>query len=817
MPVLHPLPLRALAVAVAAVCVLSAHAQAPSIHHYDLPTQPLGSTLARIAGTSGQQISIDAELVRGLNASVVRGSYTPEQAAQAALADSGLELVKTGSGTWTLRKSAPPAARAVAPVAVASATAAPATGTTLQTVTVTAEAERSATTEGSGSYTTRQMGTATGLGLSIRETPQTVTVVTRQQMDDQNLAVLEDVLAQSAGFSKSQRNFGAHVFTLRGYEIDDENYLIDGVSGTNYATTGWVPMDMAVFDRVEVLRGAGGLVVGAGDPSGVINMVRKRPRTEKHLDLALSAGSWNNYRAEIDAGGPLNAEGTVRGRVVAAYQDREQFYDIAHQKAPLFYGVIDVDLGRDTKLTLGARHQETTIDGYTIFGLPRYTNGLPLDVARSTQLAQRWNRHDATTDELFAEVEQQLQGDWKARFTINHSKTGVRQKMASARGAVDPTTLAGTRLVGVYDNDYDMQATGLDASVGGSFTAWGGTHQAMVGANLARRDITYRSNTLPLSIPVDPFHFNHDLLPEPVMPTTWDSVRNEKVDRSGIYASTRLELAPPLHVLLGGRLSWYAYKATDVLASAVTSDYRQNAEFTPYAGVVYDLDSQWSAYASYADSFRPQSQYATLGGALLKPAVGANYEAGLKAELMDKKLNLALAVFKGKKRNVAVQDFDNAGLCPGITTNDCYRNASVLRTQGFDIDVTGQLVPGWNVAAGYTYFSSRDDEGSSLNSDAPRNMLRASTSYRLPGEWSAWTVGGALSAQSRTYIGDLVQNPGRAVLDLHASYRFNSTWTAALNVGNVTDKHYWATIGGTRNGNYWGTPRNATLTVRGSF
>ena len=310
-----PLPLRTLAAA-ALACALSAHAQtspsapaapaASSVRSYDLPAQPLGSALARIGAESGQQIGIDAELVRGLTAPAVRGSYTPEQAARAALQGSGLELVRTGSGNWGLRTAAP---------APASATAAARTAGTAQTmaeVRVTAQAITSPTTEQTGSYTTRALSIGK-MEQSIRETPQSVTVVTRQQMDDQNLSSVEDVILQTTGATKSQRNFGAHVYMMRGYEIPDSNYLLDGVAGGTYSPTGWVPMDTAILDRVEVLRGAGALVVGAGDPSGVVNMVRKRPRAEKHFEFAQSIGSWNNFRTEIDGGGALNEAGTVRG------------------------------------------------------------------------------------------------------------------------------------------------------------------------------------------------------------------------------------------------------------------------------------------------------------------------------------------------------------------------------------------------------------------------------------------------------------------------------------------------------------------------
>lgn len=778
------------------------HAQEAASRQYDIPAGSLAEVLTRFGVDSGLLLSFSADLTTGRQSPGLRGRYTTAGGLSELLRATGLEAVPQAAGGYQLRK-VPAPARGDAQLAP---------------VTVTASTERSPVTEQTGSYTTQALSIGK-MELSIRETPQSVTVVTRQQMDDQNLVSVEDVIAQTTGTAKSQRNFGAHVYTLRGFEIPTDNYLVDGVGGGVYNPTGWVPMDTAIFDRVEVLRGAGAVAVGVGDPSGVVNMVRKRPRAEKHLGFMVSAGSWDNYRAEVDAGGPLNEAGTLRGRIVAAYQDRRFFYDVAHSKEPMIYAVVDADLGSDTRATVGFRHQDVTIDGYAIFGLPRFTDGRALDVSRSTSLAQNWNRHVAVVDDAFVEVEHRLGGDWRAKLTFNQGRTTIDQKLGSARGAVNPATLTGTRMASLYFVDREITSHALDANITGSFEALGGVHQAMFGVNWLDSESDFRSTTIPLSTPVDVYNFNHGLIPEPGRPAYANDLRDRNQQRA-VYGSLRLQLAEPLHLLLGGRVNWYDFRSDNRITGKPANDYQQNAQFTPYAGLVYDLDPRWSVYTSYASTFVPQTQYSTVSGSALKPAVGTNYEAGLKGELMDGKLNVALALFSIRKRDVALVDSANLGMCPGISTNDCYRNASLLRSRGLDLEVAGELLPGWEVSAGYTRLTTRNDAGESISSDTPRDMLRASTSYRLPGEWAKWTVGGALSAQNSAYIeegGVRVNNPGRAILDLRAAYRIDPTWTLALNVGNVTDKTYWSAIGGVRNGTYYGTPRNFTLSLRGNF
>ncbi len=788
----------------------SLHAQAPgassgteAARSYSIPAGPLEDALNRFGRDSGLLLSFTQDQVQRLRSPGLQGRHTARSGLDALLRGTGLEAAAQAQGGYVLR--AAPRVRQTAPYSGDAA---------LPEVRVTAEAFSGPTTEQTGSYTTRAL-TIGKMEQSIRETPQSVTVVTRQQMDDQNLTSVEDVIKQTTGATKSQRNFGAHVYTMRGYVIPTTNYLLDGVAGGVYDPTGWVPVDTATFDRVEVLRGAGALAVGAGDPSGVVNMVRKRPRAERHFDFAQSVGSWNHFRTEVDTGGALNEAGTVRGRVVAAYTDREYFYDLAHSREPLFYGVVDADLGPGTKATLGYRYQEQDTPGYTIFQLPMYADGTSLGLPRSTALGQRWNHHRAKLHDVFAELEHHLAGDWRAKLTVNHTRTGIDQKLSTARGAVDPATGAGTAINSNYFVDRSIDANGLDANLTGSFEAFGGTHKAMLGASWTQQEAIGRTTTVNMNIPVDIFHFDHSLVPEPSTPAYANQLK-EKSSLLGVYGNTRLELAPRLHLHLGGRLNWYRYRSDNLVTGAITNDYRQNAQFTPYAGLVHDLGPQWSVYASYASTFVPQSQYSSFNGGKLDPAEGANYEAGLKGELMDRRLNVALAVFSIKKRNVAVLDTGHLGECPGITTSDCYRNASLLRSKGFDAEVAGRVAPGWEVAAGYTYLSTRDDAGEPLTSDAPRNLLRASTSYTLPGEWSAWTVGANVSAQTRSYV-TVVENPGRAILDLRASYRIDPTWSVSLNVGNVFDKTYWQFVGSTRNGNGYGMPRNAMLTLRGAF
>lgn len=168
-----------------------------------------------------------------------------------------------------------------------------------------------ATTEGTGTYTTGVSTTATKMAMSLRETPQSVTVVTRKKMDDQNVQNLDDIARTVTGITLTKLGTDRSTYYARGFEINDLQY--DGIPtniSENYSMDVMSTANMAIYDRVEVVRGANGLMQGTGNPSAAINLIRKRPTRDFRLGAELGAGSWDNYRSQVDVSGPLTDEAT---------------------------------------------------------------------------------------------------------------------------------------------------------------------------------------------------------------------------------------------------------------------------------------------------------------------------------------------------------------------------------------------------------------------------------------------------------------------------------------------------------------------------
>ncbi|MDU9390196.1 TonB-dependent siderophore receptor [Pseudomonas sp. zfem002] len=788
------------AMGMACMLPLSAQVQAQEIE-FNIPAQSLASALNEWGRQSNLQLLFSPEDVQGKTSTAVRGKYTPSQAAGQLLKGTGIGYSLQGD-TLTLSMSGPASAVNLSPTTIGAQ-------------------QLGTTTDGTHSYATNSVtiGKSTQ---TLRETPQSVTVMTRQLLDDKNLNSLDKVMAKTPGITFGQRNFGAHVFQSRGFVLGEESYLMDGVPGQAYTVTGWLPPDMAVYDRVEVLRGATGLLVGAGNPGGAVNLVRKRPTAEPRFSVTARAGSWDNYRMDLDGSGKLNDAGTVRGRFVAAYEDRNSYLDLYESRTPLLYGIVEADLSEDTTFTTSFRHQTGDINGYSIFGLPRYSNGQSLGLSRSTALVQDWNSHETKMDEVFAEVAHRFNDNWTSTTSFTHSEGQVDQALAYARGAINPVTNTGSTFRGIEFRKVDIDSNGVDSHVDGSFDAFGLTHQLTVGANWSKQKINDKSADIFLDprVPVNVFDPDHHSIPKPLRPD-WTSVNNLTDERYGLYANTRLKLAEPLTLVLGARVSWYNYDFEYKLDDAPDYNAKESGQVTPFAGLIYDFSQNWSWYASYADIFMPQSSYVSFGGSPLKPAIGTNYETGIKGELFDKQMNVSMALFYIKQKDAFYEDPDPDHSCPQNMNDVCYLAGVVQRSKGIDLEASGEVLPGLQVMAGYTYNMTYSSGAERLSSETPKHLAKISTSYTLPGAWNRVTVGAGVQAQSdyenETWDGYKYGAAGRAIWDARVAYKLDEHWTVSLVGENLADRKYYSSADGTDRVNLYGEPRNYMLTLRGDF
>lgn len=699
---------------------------------------------------------------------------------------------------------------ATSQTAFAAEPEAPATTLELGATQVSGEQQLSEITEGTQSYTTGAMKTATKLPLTLRETPQAVTVITRQRMDDQAMTSINDVVNATPGlFLNFSSGPGRQSYTSRGFDID--NLMYDGIpSGYNGVTVGAQP-NLAMFDRVEVVRGATGLVTGAGNPSAAINLIRKRPLDEQKVTLTGAAGSWDDYRGELDASSPLNDSGTWRGRVVTSYRDANSFIDNAEEYHGLFYAVTEADLSEDTRLTLGYSNQKDKTNyfwGSSMVGL----DGHHLDLPRSYNPGTDWENKDQEINTVFAELRQQLANDWALQVNANYAEQkALFSGSYQSRWAADKS-LART----VYQAAYDENQAGVDAFASGPFQAFGRSHELVVGASRRIYDMT--------SHDYSPYNTNWPLsASKPDFVHTSDT--REITTQDGLYLTTRLSLADPLKLILGGRLDWYDYDAH----GSNTGDYKVTRNLTRYAGLIYELDDHHSVYVSYSDIFTPQSSK-DISGTPVKPIEGKNYEVGIKGEYLGGALNASVALFRVDQENratkVTVQN------CP---QTECYDASGEIRSQGIDFELQGALTENWQVGGGYTYARTHTIKDTAnpqkvnkqYDTDTPEHLFKLTTRYNLQGPLEKFRVGGNISWQSRMYndiaLADgssyRLQQGAYAVTDLMAGYRVNQHLDLQLNANNIFDRSYYSSISNSVDygGDSYGNPRNMMLTAKYSF
>lgn len=843
------LPLVALALALA----LPAHqavaadtvAQSAALS-YALSAGPLEDVLSRFAAQTGTPLSFDPALVAGKHSEGLHGPYSVAAGFAALLAGSGLEAVPGNSGSadggdrnYTLRKRLQDGAAA-----------------TLPTVNVAAGAllgGDASRTENTGTYTAQAISAGSKQEQSLREIPRSISVMTRQQLDDQQITALDAAMEQLPGVTLIPGSgYNASAYYTRGYQIT--SFLVDGAPAAAYNSNDTtLNAGMARYDSVQLLRGPDAMFSGNGAPSGSVNLVRKKPLSAFQFKTNLSAGRWNNLLADADLTGPLTASGHLRGRLVAAHNDREYFFDGAHRKLSSLYGVIDLDLGPRTLLSLGISHDRERGSGRgTPPGFPRYANGVPLPVPRS-QGYTRWSFSESDSTQVFATLEHAFNDRWQGRLNLSHTDSSLASNVSSYVGQADPLTGLGSQIYPGTWAEGDFRTHAADAYLSGDFDWLGRRHRIVVGADYrdSRAQLDQFGGTASATSITDWSHVDPDaLIPSNARGTpNWISATETR--QTGLYANGKFQLLGPLSLVLGGRYATYRNINNSRTPSAPSAPLISNKSddiFTPYYALTFDFSERWTGFFTVAESYQDQSNYYTASHKPLDPTTGQSFELGLKGELMNGRLNANATLYRSKRDNFAVResvatDFD----VPGRSC--CWRGDGEFLAQGVELDLSGELAPGWQINAGYTFDDNKteygDNKGERYASYTPKHILRLWSAFQLRGDLSAWKVGGGMKTQSGFFRSGTVttwnptggkdgsgafdgpaeaykfREPGRAIWNAFVEYRIDKHWSAALNVDNLFDKRYFQSVGDTRNwygdGSFYGEPRNLRLTLRGSF
>jgi outer membrane receptor for ferric coprogen and ferric-rhodotorulic acid len=675
----------------------------------------------------------------------------------------------------------------------------------LETIAVT-EKRDPAATEGSTSYGTPAVTVGGKEATPIKEVPQSVSVVTRQRLDDQNLTSIEQAARYSTGLTViSGDPFRGSIFA-RGYELD--TFLVDGLPRRYSSIFGGAP-DLFIYDRIEFLRGPSGLFGGAGELGVTANLPRKRALPAFAAYASTSIGSYGYKRVEADLSGPLNAAGTVRGRLVGALHATDSFVDITDSQKGIGYGTLEFDLTDQTTLSVGGSHQRQDLTPF--IGLPTYTNGAHPYLPRDTFVGARWNRFDALTSDAFAELHHRFEQGGFAKFTAQYVAREADFTYALGGTPVDLVTnrftLNGTT------RSYEDHGMVLDGHVSLPFELLGQTHNVLVGADMRRFTETDRSGTARIPGFQSVFAPNPNVA-EPRIPFTAQT--KQTPEQYGLYGQLKVKPLSRLTLIAGGRLSSYHNDVLN-LATGRKSSVDVDGVFTPYGAAIVDLTDQISAYASYTTIFQPQTDR-TISGDALDPREGHQIETGIKGSFFGGLLNTHVAVFRLEDENRSVADPFNTGFFVGT---------GKVRTQGLEAEISGTILPGWDVSAGYAYTETEylqgppSVQGTPFSSLTPEHTAYLWTRYTIQEGWArGLSLGGGVKASSeafRTFGVVTVENDAYAVVSAQIGYEFNKNLSATLTVNNVFDTRYFTQPGTTTVFNQYGEPRSVIFKLAGKF
>ncbi|MFV5442601.1 TonB-dependent siderophore receptor [Acinetobacter oleivorans] len=654
----------------------------------------------------------------------------------------------------------------------------------LQTIQVKASnAEQSS--EQTKAYNVKNSSSATKLNIEAKETPQTINVVTRQQIEDFGLTSTRDVLKNTPGVTVSNQETERTTYMARGFEIS--NILTDGVgfplSGYNYNNTN---PDTYFYDRVEVVKGADSLTNAFGDPSATINNIRKRPTQEFQASGGVSYGSWDTQRYEADVSGAIIPSGKVRGRIMGYEQTGDSYLDRYSSERNGFAGIIEADLTDSTLLTAGYSQEQNKPNANNWGALPLLdANGKQILYDRSYNPNPDWAHWDNETQNAFVELKQKINDQWTAKLTYNYLDTKHNSRLLYYYG-YPKADGSGVSLT-PWGGQEHQEKHAVDFNLEGTYKLFNREHEASLGYSYVRSHQQDKQSTGTINDSNVIKSTTTDWSSWTPQSITWSDfteAANYKQNINSIYAATRLHLNEELKLLLGAN---YVQAESKGESYGSPMSYSES-KVSPYVGLTYNFTPEYTGYMSYTSIFRPQTGIDKDTNQALKPIDGKSYEMGVKSSWLDDRLTGTLSVFKTEQNNYPLRSSDGNPLNRKVPTSD-------LESQGVEVGLSGQITNNVNLSFGYAQFSIKDiKNGGEARTYNPNQTLNVLTTYTPP-VLPKLKVGAGLQWQDGIKLYDsnvnsTIKQDAYALVNLMASYEVNDHITLQANGNNIFDKKY---------------------------
>jgi outer membrane receptor for ferric coprogen and ferric-rhodotorulic acid len=671
-------------------------------------------------------------------------------------------------------------------------------------------------------YLVDQNSSATKLDLSLKDTPQAISILSAEQLQDFALSNINQALDQATGVNVERIETDRTYYNARGFDIT--NFQVDGL-GLPF-TGGGIEgdIDTAIFERVEIIRGANGLMSGVGNPSATVNMVRKRAGADTAAKIRASYGSFANTRLEGDVQGALT-DG-LNLRAVLVKEDKDSYLDRYNHDKTVGYLVASAALGDNTLFTFGHSAQDSQGSGGMWGALSLYYgDGSPIAYHRSASTSANWSYWQVQDNRSFVELSHQFNDDWKliSSYQLLHNEQAgdLFYVYISAEHGIDPITGLGTTGYGSFYSKTEKTQL-ADLYLQGKFSLAGRQHELVTGANIADRhytDLSLYDYSTGLGFPLMPALIGWQ--GNTPLPSFNDGAAGSVVDadQQALYAVVRWELLDSLKLITGAR--WIDAR---VAGTSYGVD-QQTAEdgLVPYVGAVWELTPQINLYASHTAIFQPQKERDD--NRRLLPAVdGKATELGLKASLFNDQALLSVAAFEIEQQNLAVFVKDVAD--PTLGLYKVYKAAQGIQSKGLELELSGSLTEQLQLSGSVTTIDIDGDD--LVKGYTPKQVAKLAAVYQLsalPGarvglnyRWQSdisRKQGVVTSAYANAGQDIITRQQAYGLLGLMASYDFDAQWQLQVNANNLTNENYlnslyWAQA-------YYGAPANYSLSVSYQF
>ncbi|MEH2300033.1 MAG: TonB-dependent receptor [Nostoc sp.] len=643
-------------------------------------------------------------------------------------------------------------------------------------------------------YNAPNATTATRTDTPLRDIPQSIQVIPNQVIRDQGVNRLQDAVRNNApGVSQY---FGQNqAFVIRGFRQD---FNLRNGFRTSSAIAPF-DVDLANIERIEVLRGPASVLFGQLQPGGVINTVTKQPLTEPYYSVNFTGGQFSFYRSELDFSGPLTDDGNLRYRLNTAYQNNGSFRDFVSEQRFFVAPVLQWNISKNTTLTVDFSY--TYNDPVVDFGVVALSDAslvLPINRALFYPSLDRFTEEQYQASYRF---EHKFSDNWQLRNGFSFYNT----YQSGGYTYVDADFRDDRFLDKLYSDDvFLLQDYEMQTDLIGKFATGSIKHQLLVGFDLSRATSYFTSGSARLPT-IDIFNPNYTVTRPDVQINSYGTTFTDSL---GIYIQDQIDITDNLHLLVGGRFDFTEqYDSLDIF-------FQGDQAFSPRVGIVYQPIKPISLYASYSQSFTP-----VIGRSrtqeLFEPERGNQYEVGIKADITNK-LSATLAAFQITKSNVLTSD--------PVDPINFSLQIGEQRSRGVEFTIGGEILPGWNIIAGYAYTDARVTEDNDipvgeLLQNVPKNAANLWTTYEIQsGDYKGLGFGFGLvfvGEQQGEFPNSNFQIPSYVRTDAALFYH-RDNWRVGINVNNLFDTGYYETAT-RRTLVYPGAPMNVQATISYEF